>query len=157
MSISAIFWKSCQDMENWKNFLMLNSCFRGQRHCRSVATRKNIHQRIRFVPICRLQKAALILAGTDYGAFTKNLVRTVEASGVIPNKSFKVHVIDPIRNPNVFYAFYFQNSDLLLITGCTRTKIKANRRKLQIASPNGHLCHIRRTARDIISGQAETH
>ena len=28
---------------------------------------------------------------------------------------------------------------------------------LQIASPNGHLCHIRRTARDIISGQAETH
>ena len=59
----------------------------------------------------------------------KNLVRTVEASGVIPNKSFKVHVIDPIRNPNVFYAFYFQNSDLLLITGCTRTKIKANRRK----------------------------
>ena len=70
MSISAIFWKSCQDMENWKNFLMLNSCFRGQRHCRSVATRKNIHQRIRFVPICRLQKAALILAGTDYGAFT---------------------------------------------------------------------------------------
>ena len=59
-------------MENWKNFLMLNSCFRGQRHCRSVATRKNIHQRIRFVPICRPQKAALILAGTDYGAFTDN-------------------------------------------------------------------------------------
>ena len=29
--------------------------------------------------------------------------------------------------------------------------------KLQIASPNGHLCHIRRTARDIISGQTGTH
>ena len=28
---------------------------------------------------------------------------------------------------------------------------------LQIASPNGHLCHIRRTARDIISGQTGTH
>lgn len=41
-----------------------------QRHCRSVAARENIHQRIRFVPICRLQKAALILAGTYYGAFT---------------------------------------------------------------------------------------
>ena len=29
--------------------------------------------------------------------------------------------------------------------------------RLQIASPNGHLCHIRRTARDIISGQTGTH
>ena len=28
---------------------------------------------------------------------------------------------------------------------------------VQIASPNGHLCHIRRTARDIISGQTGTH
>ena len=28
---------------------------------------------------------------------------------------------------------------------------------LQIASLNGHLCHIRRTARDIISGQERTH
>ena len=28
---------------------------------------------------------------------------------------------------------------------------------LQIASSNGHLCHIWRTARDIISGQARTH
>lgn len=36
--------------------------------------RKNIHQRIRFVPICRPQKAALILAGTDYGAFTTKLI-----------------------------------------------------------------------------------
>ena len=64
------------------------------------------------------------------GLNTRYVLSTVyEASGVIPNKSFKVHVIDPIRNPNVFYAFYFQNSDLLLITGCTRTKIKANRRK----------------------------
>lgn len=40
MSISAIFWKSCQNTENWKTFLMSNSCFRGQRHCQSVATRK---------------------------------------------------------------------------------------------------------------------
>ena len=30
-------------------------------------------------------------------------------------------------------------------------------RKLQIASLNVHLCHIRRTARDIISGQERTH
>ena len=30
-------------------------------------------------------------------------------------------------------------------------------KKLQIASLNGHLCHIRRTARDIISGQERTH
>ena len=37
---------------------------------------KNIHQRIRFVPICRLQKAALILAGTDYGAFTERVGKT---------------------------------------------------------------------------------
>ena len=29
--------------------------------------------------------------------------------------------------------------------------------KLQIANSNGHLCHIRRTARDIISGQTGTH
>ena len=29
--------------------------------------------------------------------------------------------------------------------------------QMQIASPNGHLCHIRRTARDIISGQTGTH
>ena len=29
--------------------------------------------------------------------------------------------------------------------------------RLQIASLNGHLCHIRRTARDIISGQERTH
>ena len=29
--------------------------------------------------------------------------------------------------------------------------------KVQIASPNGHLCHIRRTAQDIISGQVGTH
>ena len=28
---------------------------------------------------------------------------------------------------------------------------------MQIVSPNGHLCHIRRTARDIISGQTGTH
>ena len=28
---------------------------------------------------------------------------------------------------------------------------------MQIASLNGHLCHIRRTARDIISGQERTH
>lgn len=28
---------------------------------------------------------------------------------------------------------------------------------MQIASPNGHLCHIRRTAQDIISGQVGTH
>lgn len=27
---------------------------------------------------------------------------------------------------------------------------------MQIADPNGHLCHIRCTVRDIISGQAET-
>ena len=67
-------------MENWKNFLMLNSCFRGQRHCRSVATRKNIHQRIRFVPFCRLQKAALILAGTDYGAFTFEMTYVINAN-----------------------------------------------------------------------------
>lgn len=29
--------------------------------------------------------------------------------------------------------------------------------RVQIASLNGHLCHIRRTARDIISGQERTH
>ena len=28
---------------------------------------------------------------------------------------------------------------------------------LQIASPNGHLCHIRRPLRDLIGGQLGTH
>ena len=36
-------------------------------------------------------------------------------------------------------------------------KSEASKEKLQIASLNGHLCHIRRTARDIISGQERTH
>ena len=40
-----------------------------------------------------------------------------------------------------------------------RDKVKnlQNHVVLQVASPNGHLCHIRRTARDIISGQTGTH
>lgn len=42
----------------------------------------------------------------------------------------------------------------------TDIRIENNQRTidyLQIASLNGHLCHIRRTARDIISGQERTH
>ena len=39
---------------------------------------------------------------------------------------------------------------ILMVTGCIDLNV-------QIASPNGHLCHIRRTAQDIISGQVGTH
>ena len=35
--------------------------------------------------------------------------------------------------------------------------LDTRRGKVQIASPNGHLCHIRRPLRDLIGGQLGTH
>ena len=47
---------------------------------------------------------------------------------------------------------------LLMYTGVVKEHQKDDvYRDVQIASLNGHLCHIRRTARDIISGQERTH